>query len=178
MSICNALTSGIAKTCQNSAGGVQAVYVADFDTITAITVGTSSFSPNFDIITAITTSDQFYKIETNKNTSTMEEKTVINLDNSSTYHEITVKLILSRRDSEKRAFIDTLIAGQKSLALLVTDSNSVTWLVGKIEGAYVTEVMSASGQKKGDGNNYTITFLAQEPNQSYQVDDTIISSLI
>jgi hypothetical protein len=178
MSICNSLTTGLNKSCENNAGGVAKIYVTDFENVTAFTVGTASAFPTNDGITAITTSGDFFEIQTNKNVCDFSEKVAINLDNGSTYFEQTVNIVLSRRDSAKRDFIEKLVVGQKQLALIVQDSNSLFWYIGKVEGGYVTAIESTTGVKKADGNSYKVTIMAMENAQAYQVDPTLISSLI
>ena len=92
--------------------------------------------------------------------------------------EQVVTIVLSRRETTKRDFIEKLTAGQKQLVLIVLDSNGNYWYFGQVEGAYVTAITGGSGTAKADANGYTITLTAMEADQAYQVDPTIVSGLL
>ncbi len=42
-------------------------------------------------------------------------------------------------------------------------------MVGKVDGAEVTAMSTATGVAKGDLNGYTITFTAEEKNKAYRL---------
>ena len=48
MAICNALTTGLNKSCETNAGGLNKIYITDYENITAVTTGTSSTYPAAD----------------------------------------------------------------------------------------------------------------------------------
>lgn len=180
MAICNAISNGLSKSCDNNSGGVNKIYITDFENVTAITTGTSSSFPTADWVDGITMSGvtQFYEIQTNKNVCNFTESVAIDLNNGTTFFNQVVSIVLSRRETTKRDFIEKLVAGQKQLMLIVLDSNGIYWLFGQVEGAYVTAIEGGSGTAKADANGYTITLTAMEADQAYQVDPTIISGLI
>jgi hypothetical protein len=181
MAICNALSAGLDKSCDNNAGGVNKIYVTDFDNVafSGITIGAATSPQTGDWVDAITmTSGDFYEVKTNKNVCNFTETVAVDLANGTTYFNQIVTLELSKRETTKRTFIDKLIAGQKQLRLIVLDSNGNYWLFGYTEGAYVTAIEGGSGTAKADKNGYTVTFTAMEPLQAWQVDPTAISSII
>lgn len=120
----------------------------------------------------------FYEIQTNKNVCNFTESVAIDMTNGTTFFNQVVSIVLSRRETTKRDFIEKLVAGQKQLAIIVLDSNGLYWLFGKDEGSYVTAIEGGSGTAKADANGYTLTLTAMEPDQAFQVDPTIISGLI
>jgi len=180
MAICNALINGLDKSCFNNAGGVNKIYIADFENVTAFTTGTASAPLIGDWIDGITMAGvtQFYEIKTNKNVCNFTEDAAIDMTNGTTFFNQVVNIVLSRRETTKRDFIEKLTAGQKQLVLIVLDSNGNYWYFGQVEGAYVTAITGGSGTAKADANGYTITLTAMESEQAYQVDPTIISALI
>lgn len=180
MAICNALINGLDKSCFNNAGGVNKIYIADFENVTAFTTGTASAPLIGDWIDGITMAGvtQFYEIKTNKNVCNFTEDAAIDMTNGTTFFNQVVNIVLSRRETTKRDFIEKLTAGQKQLVLIVLDSNGNYWYFGQVEGAYVTAITGGSGTAKADANGYTITLTAMEAEQAYQVDPTIISALI
>lgn len=173
MPICDALTGGIARTCDNNAGGVTNIYIADFSNV-------SSYTEANGILTAITmaSTTQFFEFEFNRNTSSYNEEMTISLDNGSTFYSQSVNLILSRREAAKREALKELTAGQKELFVIVKDSNGLYWAFGLQEGMITTAMTSGSGVAKGDANNYNITFTAEEVVPAPEVDETIIAALL
>ncbi|NBV78123.1 hypothetical protein EBR66_08235, partial [bacterium] len=91
---------------------------------------------------------KFYEIQTNKNVCNFTETVSIDLNNGTTFFNQVVSVVLSRRETTKRSFIDKLIAGQKQIACIVLDSNGNYWYFGLEEGAYITAIEGGSGTAK------------------------------
>jgi hypothetical protein len=117
----------------------------------------------------------FFEIETNKNVCNFQETTAIDLAAGTTYFNQVVTLVLTRRDTTKRTYINKLIAGQKDLLLIVLDSNNIYWIIGLIEGARVTGIDGGTGVQKTDRNGYEVVFTASERLQAYEIDYAAIS---
>ena len=184
MAICNALANGLDKSCENNAGGVNKIYITDFDNVTSFTTATASAPLIGDWINSITmaspggVTSSFYEIKTNKNVCNFTEDAAIDMTNGTTFYNQVVSVVLSRRETTKRDFIEKLTAGQKQLVLIVLDSNGNYWYFGQAEGSYVTAITGGSGTAKADANGYIITLTAMEADQAYQVNPTIIAGLI
>lgn len=179
MSICNALTNGVTKSCSNNAGGVNKIYIADYANLTTVATGTASgYTGTWISGLTMTGSTKFYEFQTNKNVCSYDENVAIDLKNGTTFFNQDVKLILSHRDTTKRDAIEKLVAGQKQLVIIVLDSNGNYWLFGQNEGAYVSTITGGSGIAKADANGYSIQFAAMEPSQAYQVDPTIVAAIV
>ena len=179
MAICNALTAGLTKSCETNAGGINKIYIADFDNVTGYTIGASTSPQVGDWLDGITVATaSFYEFQTNKNVCNFTESVAIDLANGTTFFNQVVTLVLSRRETTKRTAIEKLVAGQKQLLIIVLDSNGNYWLFGKTEGSFVSAIEGGSGTAKADANGYTITFTSMEPAQAWGIDPTIISSLI
>lgn len=171
--ICNALNAGISKSCDNNAGGLTNIYVADKLSVSAYTESNSN-------ITAITMSgsSKFYEFEFNRGTSNYTESVNIDLNNGTTFFTQTVSLILSRREKNKAEAIKKLTDGQKELFVIVKDSNGLYWAFGKDDGMVVTAIEGGSGAAKADANNYTITFTAEEADNAPEISSGIIAALL
>ena len=179
MAICNAITNGLSKSCDTNAGGVNKVFLADYDNVLTTTTATASGQTGLWINTiGMTASTKFYEIQTNKNVCNFTESVAIDLNNGTTFFNQVVTIVLSRRETTKRDFIEKLVAGLKQLAAIVLDSNGLYWFFGLEEGAYVTAIEGGSGTAKADANGYTVTLTAMEPDQAYQVNPGIISGLV
>jgi hypothetical protein len=183
MAICNALTAGLTKSCETNSGGVNKIYITDFENVTSVTIGASTAPQVGDWIDAITMASpggvtaSFYEFQTNKNVCLFQETVAIDMTAGTTFFNQVFTLVLSRRETTKRTAIEKLVAGQKQLSLLITDSNGNTWYSGLSEGSYVTAIDGGTGTAKADANGYTITFTAMEPLQAYGVDPTIIAAI-
>jgi hypothetical protein len=177
MAICNALTTGLNKSCDTNAGGLNKIYITDFENVASHTVGAGTGG---DWITGITMTGAtlFYEFQTNKNVCNFVETVAIDLVAGTTFFNQIVTVVLSRRETVKRNAIEELTAGQKQLCIIVLDSNGLYWFSGLDEGSYVSAIDGGSGTAKADANGYTITATAMENSQMYQVDPTIIAAII
>jgi hypothetical protein len=171
MAICNALNAGISKSCDNNAGGLSSIYIADKAKVSGYTEVNSE-------ITGITAGADFYEFQFNRGTSNYAEAVNINLQNGTTFFTQTVSLVLSRRQKSKAEAIKKLTDGQKELFIIVKDSNGLYWAFGKDEGMIVTAIEGGSGTAKADANNYVITFTGEESDNAPEVDPTIIAALL
>jgi len=174
MALCDLLTSGISKSCDNNTAGVSKIYISDFERIT----GTTETAGELTAITLSGGTGSFYEFEFNRNTSSYSEDLTIDLANGSSFYAQTVNLVLSRREKTKREAISQLTAGQKELFVIVLDSNGLYWAFGVGEGCIVTGIAGGSGVNKGDANNYQITMTAEEANSALEVDSTIVAALL
>lgn len=174
MAVCNALTSGITKGCDNNVGGIKKIYLTELENIATITHG----SPG-DTITAITMDPGkvFYEFEFNKNTSTFTEVTSGDPSVGSEVCVQTTTLVLNRREQTKRDKL-LLLGKFKELAEIVLDSNDKYWFLGETAGVILTEKNSENGTVKTDRNGYTLTFVGEEPEDACEVLSSVISTII
>jgi len=170
---CNTSLTAILKDCSNNIGGVTNFYVAPCEFVSATTVSNGT-------VTAITMSgtSKFVEFQFNKNTANYTEEGTISLENGSTFFLQTVNLIIPRREVAKRNAIALIAAGQRDLKIIVKDANGLYWLVGYANCANLTAVGEGSGTAKGDGSKYSLTFVAEEPDQMYEVNSSIIAGII
>jgi hypothetical protein len=177
MAICNALTTGLNKSCDTNAGGLNKIYITDYENVSSYTIGAGTGG---DWITGITMAGPalFYEFQTNKNVCNFVETVAIDLVAGTTFFNQIVTVVLSRRETVKRNAIEELTDGQKQLCIIVLDSNGLYWFSGLDEGSYVSAIDGGSGTAKADANGYTITLTAMEAIQMHQVDPSIINAII
>lgn len=164
---CNTSLISITKGCDNNAGGLTKFYV-----IPAESINQTGFTISADTITAITmaaSGNTWTEFEFNKNVANYEEVGTISLENGSTYFAQTVNLTIPRREAAKRAAIQLIASGQRDLQIIVKDGNGLYWFIGYANFANLTATGGGSGTVKGDGSQYTLTFLAEEPVQAFEV---------
>lgn len=173
MAVCNPLTEGITKGCENNIGGIRELYLADFENVDEVT----RTSPD-ETITAITMipGKYFYKFEFNKNTSTFTEVTTTDQAIGSEVCTQTITLVLNRREQEKRDTL-LLLGKFKDLAAIVKDANGKYWYVGEYNGLNMTEKNSESGTSRTDRNGYTITFVGEEPEDACEVTEAAVTAV-
>lgn len=173
MAVCNSLTS-ILKSCDNNAGGIVKFYIAPADFVTG-------FTESAGIITAVTMSSTttFVEFEFNRNTSNYEEVPTIDLVNGSTFYSQTLTLQLARREAVKRQALLLIASGQPDLTIIVKDSNGLYWGFGFTEDKVnLTGGGGGSGTAKADLNGYTLTFTSESAEPQYEVDETVVLSII
>ena len=120
----------------------------------------------------------FYEFQFNRNTSSYEETINTSLENGTTFFEQRVNLVLSRREKLKREAIVDLADSQKRLACIILDNNDIYWVFGIQDGIVLQELSGGSGVAKTDANSYNLTFVGQEAEQAYEIDPTLVASVI
>lgn len=170
---CNTSLTSILKDCSNNIGGITNFYVAPAEFVSATTLTTGT-------ITAITMSgnSKFVEYQFNKNTANYTEAGTISLENGSTFFLQTVNLIIPRREVAKRNAIALIASGQRDLKIIMKDSNGLYWYCGYENSANLTATGEGSGTAKGDGSKYSLTFVAEEPQQMPEVSSSIIAGII
>ena len=168
---CTLITTGVAKDCNPNTGGLHRIWITDAENVLSLTESAGE-------VTAISMSSAtyFYEYIVNKNTSTFAEKGTFSIENGTSFHEQTVTIKLARRQKSTRNALAMLV--RKDLVVIVLDQNGLYWIIGASNGANLTEMPSESGTQKGDFNGYTLTILAQEPVQAYEVTSGAVAAVI
>jgi hypothetical protein len=99
----------------------------------------------------------------------------IDLNNGSTYFEVTLTLSFTRREAAKSRALQILGEGNRYLDIIVLDANQKLW---NIPLSQLTGGDESTGTAKADGSKYDVTFVAQIDNRPYEVDSSIIAGLI
>lgn len=168
---CIQTLSGLAKDCASNMGGIVEVLIANFDDVSEVTITT-------DKVSAITmaSSAKFKKYNFAKNTGSLTS--TYNIDQASGVKYVTSDLLLqfNRMETTKRVEITALSLGD--LAVIVKDANGKYWYLGKDEPINASAGDGQTGTARGDANRYTITLQDESLEMPYEVDETIISSLV
>jgi hypothetical protein len=162
---------GIIKGCDNSLGGINAVWLIDQDSVTATTVDLTAHT-----VTAITTNgDLFQGFEFKRNVGNFIGTPTIDLINGSTFYSYTLTLMFHKREATKSYSLQLLGEGQRYLNAIVRDNLGKFW--------YLTDLQlnggdETSGTLKADMNGYTVTFLGEMLNRAYEITAGIVPALI
>ena len=165
------LTTTIARDCYNAVGGIDTIYVAEFDRVASVTENSSG---DVSSIT-MTGSSKFYEYKIEKGTGNFTQTGATNPANGTTFYEQALTVPINKTSSTKD-FILKLTAYNK-LMIIVKDNNGEYKLMGRT-GAYLGSNVSNTGTALGDANGYTLTFNAQEPAYAGTVDSSAISTII
>jgi hypothetical protein len=171
---CSLLTGGLTIACSPNIGGIKKAYITDFSNVD----GASDFTETSGTITAIaiTSGENYYEFEFNKNSSFYTESQTTSLENGTQFVNQTVTLVIPRREVAKRNVIALL--GQKPLSIIVLDQNDKYWLFGRKNGCNMMTNEGGSGTAKGDLNGYTLSFMGEEVELAPEVSSSAVTSVI
>lgn len=152
------LTTGRKLPCKDSVGGIKAVYLADYGTLGALTVGSSGE------LTAIAGSPDLFQFDV-KGNSSLEQAITSSRENGTTFYEQTLNLTLTKLDVATQTEL-TIIAKARP-HVFVQDYNDNYFLVGAAHGADVSGGTIVTGAAMGDLSGFTLVFSAQETLPAY-----------
>ena len=168
---CIQTLSGLAKDCAANMGGIVEVMIANFADVTGVTITDG-------VVSAVTmaTDAKFKKYSFAKNTGSLTS--TYNIDAASGVKYVTSDLLLqfNRMETSKRVEITALSLGD--LAVIVKDANGKYWYLGKDEPVNASAGDGQTGTARGDANRYTITLQDESLEMPYEVDETIIPSIV
>ena len=156
------LTAGFTLDCKEGVGGIKAIYLqqlADFQTGVVINV-------DGEVETLPTAS--IYQFTLPKHTGSFTEEVASSVENGTIFYTQTVTATFFQLSAARRKQLE--IIAKNRLVCFVLDNNNNIWMVGKVDGAEVTAMSTATGTAKGDLNGYTITFTAEEKNKAYRLE--------
>jgi hypothetical protein len=168
---CVSFTGGISLNCENNIGSLTKVYLTDFDNVDGVTESGGTVS-----VITMASASYYYEFEFNRNSATLAEDLTKSVEAGSAFFTQTVTMTIPKRDVAKRNTLALLT--QRDLSVIVKDGNGLYWLVGRTDGAYLSEQTSTSGTAKADGSNYVLTLIAEELEQAPAVDSGIIAGLL
>lgn len=168
------LTQGFTIGCTDNAGGVKRFLFATMPSDFAITQNVSG------MVTAITgTALTYYAYEVTTgvgSASSFSDNNTVNQANGTSYVDQSALYVLNKMEQTKRN--EVKILARAKMSVIVQDNNGKYWLMGATNGVRMTTGESGTGIQFGDRNGYSLTFGAQEPENSVEVDSSIIAALL
>jgi hypothetical protein len=166
---CNSL-NGIVKSCSNNQGGIYSVYINDTDNVASTTVDVTAHT-----ITAISATTDFTAFEFSRNVGSVTVEPQIDLVNGSTFYQATVTLVFHRREAAKSRALQILGEGQRYLDMIFLDANGEYWY---LDHCQLNGGAEETGTARADGSKYTVTFLAEMANRPYNLNGSVVSTVI
>lgn len=171
MSCANQTITGIEKDCSTSKGGINVVYLLNYDDVTAVETTEGK-------VTGITVAEgkKFLAYNFRKGTGSMTS--TLNVDPANGVNYVTTDLALTflKMDTAKRIEMSALAVNE--LVAIVKDANGVYWYLGMDEAIAATAGDGATGTARGDGNRYTITLQDTSSTFPFEVEASVVEGLI
>lgn len=171
MSCANQTITGIEKDCSTSKGGINVVYLANYDDVTAVETSEGK-------ITGITLASGKTFLAYNFRKGTGSMTSTLNVDPANGVNYVTTDLALTflKMDTAKRIEMSALAVNE--LVAIVKDANGVYWYLGMDEAIAATAGDGATGTARGDGNRYTITLQDTSSTFPFEVEASVVEGLI
>jgi hypothetical protein len=154
------ISSGIALGCSDSLGSLKKIYVVGGATgeVTGYT-----YSANGAITGATSsTGTTIYGFELKRNTSSLTQNTTKSFENGTVYWEQVLVAVFYKYDQDKRNQL--LILGQNdNLQIIAVDQNDTQYMLGQVNGMYLSAGVAGTGTALGDRNGFELTFSGSEP---------------
>lgn len=158
---CLQTLGGLGRTCDTSMGGINEVYIANYEDVDFNSITYASGNTEITNI-SMNSGAKFKKYWFRKGTGSLT-KTLNVSDNGSNYVSSDLVLQFDRMETKKRIEMAALSVGD--LAVLVKDANGKVWFLGEESPVRATAGDGQTGTARSDGNRYTITL--QDENSSY-----------
>lgn len=162
------MTTGRKLACKDIAGGIKAVYFADYGTLgnATITAGvvTAFSGPAYTL----------FKYDV-KSASGLSQAINSSDESGTTFFDQTLTVVLTKLDPLTQAELPKLIAGRAHV--FVEDNNGKFLAVGMTRGTNTTGTIS-TGVALGDLNGYSLNITGQEVLMAQFVTSTLITTKI
>lgn len=160
-------TSGVTLNCKDFPGGVKSIFLGHLSDFT------SGVTVTAHEVTALPTAT-IYEWDLKNESTLFEQKPVVDQVNHTIYFEQTLTvpvnaLVTGAGDATRLALLDSVMREQN--VIFVQDQNDVIYMMGRINGAEVTDGSITTGQAMGDFNGYNLTFTAKEKFQAEVLSD-------
>lgn len=170
------MTSGIAKGCKDSRGGIKLVLLANVSEVTSFTegvIGTSSV-PSGEItgITMSGASNYFYEYVPTKGSSNWVETIQSSIANGSAGFEQVLTMTFAKNEAAKRNQVALLAQGE--VYGIVQDYNGKFFLLGQFNGMELSGGNGQTGTALTDLNGWILNFSANEPDPAREVASAAI----
>lgn len=152
------ISSGVQLGCSDGIGGIKKIYVVGgggavtgytYDADGAITGATS------------TTGTTLYGFELKRNTSSLAQNVTKSFENGTIYFEQVLTAIMFKYDQEKRNQLK-ILSQNDNIQIIAIDQNDVQYLLGQVNGMYLSGGSAATGTAFGDRNGFEMIFTGQE----------------
>lgn len=170
---CSAITAGFLDLCNDSTGGIEAIYIANgpVESITesnglvsAITVGGAALTPS-----------DWFKFETPRQVSSITETTTVSQENGTLFFDQQLTAVFNKMAADKRDQL-LLLAQATTMCVVAKDGNGLFFSIGIEKGAFLVSASATSGTAYGDRNGYEVVIGGLEASPMFTVTSSIIEA--
>ena len=163
------ISSGVQLGCSDGIGVIKKIYVVcgggevtgyTYNVDGAITGATS------------TTGTTLYGFELKRNTSSLAQNVQKSFENGTIFFEQVLKAILFKYDQEKRNQLK-ILSQNDQIQIVAIDQNDVQYLLGQVNGMYLSGGSAATGTAFGDRNGFELIFTGQEQEPARVIDGVL-----
>lgn len=168
--LCNTLV-GIDKGCDTNRGSVTQILVCDQLALTATTANSANTITGI----TLTSGETFVEIQFNRNAGNFTQGLTRNEVSGARVINQTINVTVPRLDIDKRNAIMLMGEGDRELAVLCKDGNSIWWYFPEL---ILTTGDLNSGENRAAGSSATLAFTNPEAlSYAVDVDPSIIAAL-
>lgn len=151
------LVQGSEIGCRDNVGGVEVVYLANFENVESITATSG-------VITDITMvgTEKFYTFQVNKEDAQYDSTTTSSIETGTTFYESTLVFTMKKMSASQKNSLSNIAKAR--LMAIVKDANGTLWVLGETRGVDALEITNGTGKAMGDLNGATVTITGKEPN--------------
>ena len=163
--------NGLVRDCVANAGGVKAVYIANKDDVSAITI-------TDDAVSAITMdgAKKFKGYYFKRGMASVTSTPQFNEAGEYAGENSVLALTFLRQDATKRLEVAALSVSE--LVVIYTDNNGNSWLLGYDHPVYRTGGESGTGAAHTDNNRYGIELTDASNQLPYSVPAAVVAGVI
>lgn len=170
---CNSYTlNGLNTVCKESSfGGIKEVLIAQFDDVASTSVDNTTHL----LTPTMVSGKKFAQYKLLKSTGGLTS-TLNTSETSTSYFTNEVTLQFMKMETAKRIEIMALLLS--SCAVIVKDANDKYWYLGKDNYVEASAGTATTGTATSDANHYELTLSDTSAELPYEVDATVISSIV
>lgn len=170
---CSVTISGLVRDCEANAGGIKAIYIANRDDVTAITLDSTGAK-----ISAITmaTSAKFKGFYFKPGQASANFTGQVNEAGDYAGEDGVVTVNFGRMDTTKRTQIAALSVAE--MTVIYTDNNGISWLLGYDAPVLRNGGESTPGTARTDHNHYGVELHSSDNQLPYEVPADVLEDII
>lgn len=174
MSCINTPLNGLAyDKCLANVGGIEAVYIAKFDDVSAVTLSgnTQPVVSEITMESGKTFMGYHFREETGSLTGTLNVS-----DNGGRYYTNEATLVFDRMEKQKHLEISVLAS--EASRVIVKDNNGEYWLMSKDKPVYASANVAETSAGYDDHNGYNLTLSVRSQFMPLYVQASLLTGIL
>ena len=167
------ISQGIALGCSDGIGGIKKVYIVGGSATSEVTGFT--YDADGAITGATSTSGTtLFGVEVKRNTSSLAQNISKSFEAGTIFYEQVLTVVAYYYDQDKRNLL-TKLSQNDQLQIIAIDQNDVQYMLGQVNGMYLSGGSAATGTALGDRNGFEFIFTGQEKEPARVIEGALAS---